>query len=154
MITYKEYLVARRSGPACRVQAYISDVDVANALNAEAQAARVTLSQAAARAIARGLEANVRSETEERLLHLEAAMRDHMRLTTRDLQIIQELVVEVARAFFLRLPDALVDQDPTVQAAVDRRIEQLLDATAERILAGRARRGRRDIQDRSASEAA
>jgi len=46
----------------------------------------------------------------------------------------------VARAFFLRLPDAVVDQDPTVQAAVDRRIERLLDATAARIVAGRSDR--------------
>lgn len=127
---------------ACRVQAYISDADVANALNREARSARITLSQAAARAIARGLENSARSETEERLLRLEAAMRDHMRLITGDLQIIQELVVELARAFFLRLPDAFVDEDPTVQAAVDRRIDRLLDATAQRIMASRPRRSR------------
>lgn len=127
---------------ACRVQAYISDADVANALNREARSARITVSQAAARAIARGLENSARSETEERLLRLEAAMRDHMRLTTGDLQIIQELVVELARAFFLRLPDAFVDEDPTVQAAVDRRIDRLLDATAQRIMASRPRRSR------------
>lgn len=60
-----------------------------------------------------------------------------MRSTARDMQIVQELLIEVARAFFLRLPDAVVDQDPTVQAAVDRRIERLLDATAARIVAGR-----------------
>lgn len=125
---------------ACRVQAYISDADVARALTREARSARITLSQAAARAIARGLENTARSETDERLLRLEAAMRDHMRLTTGDLQLIQELVVELARAFFLRLPDAFVDQDPTVQAAVDRRIDRLLDATAQRIMASRPRR--------------
>lgn len=60
-----------------------------------------------------------------------------MRSTARDMQIVQELLIEVARAFFLRLPDAVVDEDPTVQAAVDRRIERLLDATAARIVAGR-----------------
>ena len=34
--------------------------------------------------------------------------------------------------------DELCAEDPTVQAAVDRRIERLLDATAARIVAGRA----------------
>ena len=34
------------------------------------------------------------------------------------------------------VPDAIVDQDPTVQAAVDRRIERLLDDTAARIVSG------------------
>ena len=56
------------------------------------------------------------------------------------MQIVQELLIEVARAFFVRLPDAIVDEDPTVQAAVDRRIERLLDATAARIVAGRTDR--------------
>ncbi len=63
-----------------------------------------------------------------------------MRSTARDMQIVQELLIEVARAFFVRLPDAIVDEDPTVQAAVDRRIERLLDATAARIVAGRRER--------------
>ena len=53
------------------------------------------------------------------------------------MQIIQELVVEVARALFVRLPDSVQDQDPTVQAAVDRRIERMLDDTAARIVSGR-----------------
>ena len=62
-----------------------------------------------------------------------------MRSTARDMQIVQELLVEVARAFFLRLPDAVIDNDPTVQAAVERRIERLLDATAARIVSGGSR---------------
>lgn len=64
------------------------------------------------------------------------------------MQIVQELLIEVARAFFVRLPDAIVDEDPTVQAAVDRRIERLLDATAARIVAGRTERPLPD-EDRS-----
>ena len=75
----------------------------------------------------------------DRLLQLERSLRDHMRSTARDMQIVQELLVEVARAFFLRLPDAMVDEDPTVQAAVERRIERLLDATAARIVSGASR---------------
>ncbi|MNT86182.1 hypothetical protein D3C72_2264420 [compost metagenome] len=45
--------------------------------------------------------------------------------------------VEVARAFFLRLPDTPTDADPTVQAAVERRIDRLLDDAARRIVMGR-----------------
>ena len=36
------------------------------------------------------------------------------------------------------LRDEFRSEDPTVQAAVDRRIERLLDATAARIVAGRS----------------
>jgi len=82
-------------------------------------------------------------------------LRDHMRSTARDMQIVQELLVELARAFFLRLPDGIVDEDPTVQAAVDRRIERMLDATAARIVAGRSRTARTgedgvEVADRAA----
>lgn len=128
--------MARTSQPACRVQVYLSDPRVATALNREARVGKIPLSQAAGRAIVRGLHRSPQADPEDRLLRLERSLRDHMRSTARDMQIVQELMIEVARAFFLRLPDAVVDQDPTVQAAVDRRIERLLDATAARIVAG------------------
>ena len=128
----------RTNAPASRVQVYLTDPKVAKALDREARAGRMPLSQAAGRAITRGLQKSPQADPEDRLLYLERSLRDHMRSTARDMQIVQELLIEVARAFFLRLPDAIVDQDPTVQAAVDRRIERLLDATAARIVAGRA----------------
>lgn len=127
-----------RTNPrTARVQVYLTDPKLATALNREARAGRMPLSQAAGRAISRGLQKSPHADPEDRLLQLERSLRDHMRSTARDMQIVQELLIEVARAFFLRLPDAVVDQDPTVQAAVDRRIERLLDATAARIVAGR-----------------
>jgi len=129
----------RPTSPACRVQVYLTDAKVAKALDREARVGRMPLSQAAGRAISRGLQTSPRADPEDRLLSLDRALRQHMRATSRDMQIVQELLIEVARAFFLRLPDAVVDQDPTVQAAVDRRIERLLDATAARIVAGRER---------------
>jgi hypothetical protein len=119
------------------VQVYLNDPKVVTGLNREARAGRMPLSQAAGRMIARGLQHNPRADPEDRLETLERSLRDHMRATARDMQIVQELLVEVARAFFLRLPDAVMDEDPTVQAAVERRIDQLLDATAARIVAGR-----------------
>lgn len=132
--------MARPTRTASRVQVYLADPRVVAALNREARAGRIPLSQAAGRAISRGLQASPHGDPEDRLLKLERSLRDHMRSTARDMQIIQELLVEVARAFFLRLPDAIVDQDPTVQAAVERRIDRLLDATAARIVAGGSRR--------------
>ena len=132
--------MARREAGACRVQVYLTDQKVVAGLNREARTGRIPLSQAAGRVIARGLLKSPLADPEDRLLNLERGLRDHMRSTARDMQIIQELLIEVARAFFLRLPDAVVDQDPTVQAAVERRIERLLDATAARIVAGRADR--------------
>lgn len=129
----------RTNGPAARVQVYLTDPKIAKALDREARAGQMPLSQAAGRAITRGLMGSPRADPEDRMLALDRALRDHMRATARDMQIVQELLIEVARAFFLRLPDAIVDQDPTIAAAVDRRIERLLDATAARIVAGGGR---------------
>lgn len=132
--------MARRDAATCRVQVYLNDPKVLAGLNREARTGKMPLSQAAGRAIARGLQKSPVADPEDRMLQLERSLRDHMKSTARDMQIVQELLIEVARAFFLRLPDAVVDQDPTVQAAVDRRIERLLDATAARIVAGHADR--------------
>lgn len=131
--------MAKLDRQTARVQVYLNDPKLVAALNREARQGRMALSQAAGRAIARGLHRSPAADPEDRLLQLERSLRDHMRSTARDVQIIQELLVEVARAFFLRLPDALVDEDPTVQASVERRIERLLDATAARIIAGSSR---------------
>lgn len=131
--------MAKKDITATRVQVYLNDPAVAEALAREARTSAVPISQAAARAITRGLQRNPAADPGDRLLQLERSLRDHMRSTARDMQIVQELLVEVARAFFLRLPDAVVDEDPTVQAAVERRIERLLDATAARIVNGGGR---------------
>lgn len=120
-----------------RVQVYLTDARVVAGLNREAKASKATLSQAAGRAIARGLAKAPQADPEDRLLQLERSLRDHMRSNSRDMQIVQEVLIEVAKAMFLRLPDAVADQDPTVQAAVDRRIDRLLDAAASRIVQGR-----------------
>lgn len=131
---------------ATRVQVYLTDPRVIAALNREARTANIPLSQAAGRVISRGLARSLPADPEDRLLQLDRALRDHMRSTARDVQIIQELLIEVARAFFLRLPDAVTDQDPVARAAVDRRIERLLDDTAARLIAG-SRPQRQQVQD-------
>lgn len=121
---------------ATRVQVYLTDPRVVAALQREARSANIPISQAAGRSLAKGLARSLPADPDDRLLQLDRALRDHMRSTARDVQIIQELVVEVARAFFMRLPDAITDQDPVARAAVDRRIERLLDDTAARLISG------------------
>ncbi|WP_313103809.1 hypothetical protein [Brevundimonas sp.] len=132
--------MTRRSGETCRVQVYLTDPKVVTGLNREARAGRMALSQAAGRAIARGLQHSPRADPEDRLLTLETAFRDHMRAAGRDMQIVQELLVELARAFFRRLPDEDEAPDATIQAAVERRIDQMLDDTAARLVTRRAGR--------------
>jgi len=131
-----------RETGATRIQVYLTDPRVVAALQREARAANIPISQAAGRSLAKGLARSLPADPDDRLLQLDRALRDHMRSTARDVQIIQELVIEVARAFFMRLPDAVTDQDPVARAAVDRRIEQLLDDTAARLISGgRPQRG-------------
>lgn len=130
-----------------RVQVYLTDPKLVSALNREARQGRLPLSQAAGRAIARGLRSGGPGDPDDRLLQLERSLRDHMRLTAHDVQIIQELLIELARAFFLRLPDAAIDENPVVQAAADHRIERLLDAAAARIAAGRPKAAAPQTQD-------
>ena len=134
-------MVRRAPVQSCRVQVYLNDPKIIAGLSREARSGRVSVSQAAGHAIARGLQSSPRADPEDRLLALEHALKGHMRSTRQDMQIIQELVVEVARALFVRLPDAVADQEATVQAAVDRRIERMLDDTAARIVSGRTERG-------------
>lgn len=122
--------------PTPRVQVYFENPKTELALRREARANRVTLSRAAEQAIARGLQRRPAADPEDRVLALDRALRDHMRATARDMTIVQELLVEFARAFFARLPDTAADQDPLLRAAVEARIERLLDAAASRIAAG------------------
>lgn len=134
--------------PTPRVQVYFENPKTELALRREARANRTTLSRAAEQAIARGLLRRPAADPEDRVLALDRALRDHMRATARDMTIVQELLVEFARAFFARLPDTAADQDPLLRAAVEVRIERLLDAAAARIVAG----GTRAAQDTPAAE--
>lgn len=125
--------------PTPRVQVYFENRKTEMALRREARAGRLTLSRAAEQAIARGLHRRPAADPEDRLLALDRALRDHMRSTARDMTIVQELLVEFARAFFTRLPDTAADHDPLLRASVEARIERLLDAAAARIVAAQPR---------------
>lgn len=129
--------MTRPSSTACRVQVYLSDPRVATALMEEAEAGGLPLSQAAGLAIMRGLQAEC--DRDERLARLEIALDELRRWTSRDVQIVQELLIEIARAVFIRLPDTHLDQDPLVLSAVSLRVDRLLDSAAARIIARSAR---------------
>jgi hypothetical protein len=122
-----------RKQPAARVQVYFENPKLLAALRREARVAKAPLSRAAERAIERGLLKRPQADPEDRLLMLDRALRDHMRSQQRDMAIVQEILVEFARAFFSRLPDTAADHDPLMQAAVEARIERMLDAAAYRL---------------------
>jgi len=143
-------MASRDERPTPRVQVYFENPKTEVALRREARTGRLTLSRAAEQAIARGLHRRPAADPEDRLLALDRALRDHMRATARDMTIVQELLVEFARAFFSRLPDTAADHDPLLRAAVEARIERLLDATAARIVAGRPPAA--DLQDTATPE--
>lgn len=126
-----------RNKPAVRVQVYFENPKLETALRREARAAKVPLSRAAERAIQRGLLMRPQADPEDRLLMLDRALRDHMRAQQRDMAIVQELLVELARALFSRLPDIPADEDAVMRAAVEARIERMLDAAAFRLQGGR-----------------
>jgi len=120
-----------------RVQVYLTDPRVIAALNREAKATKQPLSQAAGRAIARGLKKSLPADPDDRLLQLDRHIRDHVRSASRDMQVMQEVQVETLRELFQRLPEVASDRDPVVQAAADRRVERVLDRVAERMVRGR-----------------
>jgi len=132
-------MTKRDDRPTPRVQIYFENPKVELALRREARAAKIPLSRAAEHAIARGLNRKPPGDPDDRLLAVETALRDHMRSTARDMGIVQEIIVEFARAFFARLPDAETDDDPLQRAAVEARIEKLLDAAAANLVGRKPR---------------
>lgn len=122
-----------------RVQVYFENPKTELALRREARAAKLSLSRAAEAAIVRGLQRRPHADPEDRLLHLDQALRGHMRSTQRDMTILLEMVVDLARALFVRLPDAPADSDPLLQAAVEARIQRFLNDAVAGIISGRTR---------------
>lgn len=125
--------------PTPRVQVYFENPKTELALRREARAHRVTLSRAAEQAISRGLARRPNADPEDRLLAMERGLRDHMRAMARDMTIVQELVVELARTTFLKLPESAEERDPLFRAVADQRVERFLDKVAARIVAGGSR---------------
>jgi hypothetical protein len=125
-----------RDPKAARVQVYIADPQLLAALEREASAQQSTLSHAAGRAIARGLSRSPTADPDDRLLKLERSLRQHMGATARDMAVVEELVVQLARLLLLRLPETELDRDPLMQASVEARLERLLDDTVFHVVRG------------------
>ena len=125
---------------ATRVQVYVNDPRVSAALKREARVAGLSLSQAAGRALARGLARRPTAEPEDRLQALERALHDHRRLAHRDMQVLQELLVDLARAAFLRPPAAAAREDATDPRSVARGIQRRVHDSSARPIADGLRR--------------
>jgi hypothetical protein len=128
-------MARKAEGRVARVQVYFDNPKLLAALRRAARGDRVSLSRAAERAIHRGLMSAEADDPGGRAA-FEKALGDHTRRAARDMGILQELLVELARAVFLRLPDSPADHDPLMQAAAQARIERLLSAAAGKIIAG------------------
>lgn len=121
-----------------RIQTFLSRKE-AEALDREARFRRQSRSQAARQAIARGLFTKIPADPEDRLAKLERRLYTHMKLTVRDLRIIEELVFALTRLLLTRLPETEEDRDPLLLASVEIRLQRLLDEVAAKVSAGPAR---------------
>jgi hypothetical protein len=120
-----------------RVQVYFHNPKILAALRRSARGEKVSLSRAAERAISAGLSLTMLEIRPIGRLSSERLEITHDEPRAISAKIgVQQLLVEFARAFFLRLPDAPRDEDPVIQAVAQARIEGLLSAAVGRIVAG------------------
>nr|WP_312447412.1 hypothetical protein [Brevundimonas naejangsanensis] len=87
-----------------RIQVYVSDPRTLAALRRASRTLGHSLSETAARALTRGLARSTAADPDDRLLALDRALRRHMAVAQRDMQITQELIVELARPSFSGCP--------------------------------------------------
>lgn len=142
---------------AVRLQVYVTNRRTVAALEKEAKAGRVSLSQAAGRMIERGLKRTVTTDPADQLLAISRMLQDHRRATAQDLTLLQEMTATVLRELYLRMPATAEDADPLRRAAGEARLEAVLDDVAERIVRGERRlngRGARHAPDHRVPEAA
>lgn len=116
-----------------RLQVYLTRAEVASALQREATARKMSLSQAASAMIERGLRGKIEPDADNRLLTLERRLSDHMRTSSRDLMIIEEMIFSTLKVLMTRFPQDVSLEDPTYQAAIDAKMSTILDEVARRI---------------------
>jgi hypothetical protein len=73
----------------------------------------------------------------ENALKLEQRLSDHMRLTARDLFMLEELTFIALRTLISRLPEHPAEQEATYRAGVDMAMEAVLDELSRKVRAGR-----------------
>ena len=115
-----------------RIQIYISDPNLAEALGEEARKRGLSLSQTAQHILSKGLRYQNQKETEGSAL-LENRLLKHARLTIRDLTVLQELLFITLRTLCSRLPENPHEANPTYQASVDHQMTLILNEVSDRL---------------------
>jgi hypothetical protein len=136
--------------PPSRLQVYLGDENVGAALEREAKINRISLSQAAALMIARGLKSRISADPNDRLLVLEKRLSDHMRLSARDFVIIEEMLFVSMRMMLSRFPEADEERSAPYRASVETSLQALMSEVAERVRrtsSGKATPSQNDIAE-------
>jgi hypothetical protein len=132
-IAHNDILKSQAKPGYTRLQVYVTRAEVNAALQREAQARKMSLSQAASAMIERGLRGRIEPDADNRLLNLERRLSDHMRTSSRDLMIIEEMIFSTLKVLMTRFPHDVSLEDPTYQAAIDAKMSGILDDVARRI---------------------
>ena len=119
--------------PPSRLQVYLGDDNLGAALEREAKINRISLSQAAALMIARGLKSRISADPNDRLLVLERRLSDHMRLSARDFVIIEEMLFVSLRMMMSRFPECEEERSAPYRASVETSLQALMGEVAERV---------------------
>ena len=128
---------ARDKAAPTKVQVYLSKPGLGAALAREASFRKMSLSQAAEALLERGLKGRIEADADDRLLTLERRLSDHMRLTARDLFMLEELTFIALRTLISRLPEHPAEQEASYRAGVDMAMEAVLDELSRKVRAGR-----------------
>ena len=119
--------------PPSRLQVYLGDENMGAALEREAKVNRISLSQAAALMIAKGLKSRISADPHDRLLALERRLSDHMRLSSRDFIIIEEMLFVTLKILVSRFPEADEERSAPYRASVENSLQVLMGEVAERV---------------------
>jgi hypothetical protein len=119
--------------PPSRLQVYLGDEAIGAALDREAKVNRISLSQAAVMMIQRGLKNKISADPNDRLLVLERRLSDHMRLTARDLVIIEEMLFVSLRTMLSRFPEADEERSGPYRASVETSLQAIMGEVADRV---------------------
>jgi hypothetical protein len=119
--------------PPSRLQVYLADESIGAALEREAKVNRVSLSQAAALMIAKGLKSRISADPHDRLLVLERRLSEHMRLSARDFVIIEEMLFVTMKMLVSRFPEAEEERSAPYRASVENSLQALMGEVAERV---------------------
>jgi hypothetical protein len=123
--------------PPTKVQVYLTKTDLGAALEREAKLRRLSLSQAAEAILARGLKGKIEADPGDRLLMIERRLSDHMRLTARDLFVVEEMLFIALRTIISRLPEHPGEREPDYKAEVDIAMDEMIDELARKVRKGR-----------------